>query len=191
MHELLRVAAQKRRSRLQRGQSLVELAISSVVLLMLLSGAFDFGQAYFSFVLLNNAVSEGARWAAAYSLCAQTANDQTATGGAANCQGSNSVVERVINEDETLDQTRFIKVCATELDASSTVNYWTENTNNNIVTLSVTYNIQFITPVISGLFGSSIPVTSSVQEVIRGNGAPLYTPAVAFIASSPVMSPCP
>ena len=43
-----------------RGQSLVELAISLVVLLMLLSGAVEFGIIFFQFVQLRDAAQEGA-----------------------------------------------------------------------------------------------------------------------------------
>lgn len=44
----------------ERGQSLVELSISIVVLLYLLSGAVEFGMAFFQFVQLRDAAQEGA-----------------------------------------------------------------------------------------------------------------------------------
>ncbi|HJS19533.1 MAG TPA: TadE/TadG family type IV pilus assembly protein [Anaerolineales bacterium] len=44
----------------ERGQSLVELSISLVVLLYLLSGAVEFGMAFFQFVQLRDAAQEGA-----------------------------------------------------------------------------------------------------------------------------------
>ncbi len=47
-------------SKKQRGQSLVELAISLTVLLLLLSGAVTFGMAYFSYVSMRDAAQEGA-----------------------------------------------------------------------------------------------------------------------------------
>ncbi len=48
------------KSKKERGQSLVELAISLVVLLYLLSGATEFGLAFFQFVQLRDAAQEGA-----------------------------------------------------------------------------------------------------------------------------------
>jgi Flp pilus assembly protein TadG len=48
----------KRKS--ERGQSLVELSISLLVLLYLLSGAVEFGLAFFQFVQLRDAAQEGA-----------------------------------------------------------------------------------------------------------------------------------
>ena len=44
----------------ERGQSLVELAISLVILLTLLAGAVEFGMAFFQFVQLRDAAQEGA-----------------------------------------------------------------------------------------------------------------------------------
>ncbi|MBI3168696.1 MAG: pilus assembly protein [Chloroflexi bacterium] len=44
----------------QRGQSLVELALSLMVILMLLMGAIDFGVALFAYVSMRDAAQEGA-----------------------------------------------------------------------------------------------------------------------------------
>lgn len=46
--------------RSERGQSLVELAISLTVIMILLSGAVDFSIAYFSFSAMQDAAQEGA-----------------------------------------------------------------------------------------------------------------------------------
>jgi Flp pilus assembly protein TadG len=47
----------------ERGQSLVELAVSLVVLLYLLSGVVEFGIAFFQFIQLRDAAQEGALYA--------------------------------------------------------------------------------------------------------------------------------
>lgn len=47
-------------SKSERGQSLVELAISLLVILWLLSGAVEFGIAFFQFIQLRDAAQEGA-----------------------------------------------------------------------------------------------------------------------------------
>jgi hypothetical protein len=44
----------------ERGQSLVELAVSLVILLLLVGGVVDFGRAFFTFMALRDAVQEGA-----------------------------------------------------------------------------------------------------------------------------------
>lgn len=52
--------------KLQKGQSMVEFAISLVILLVLVSGIVDLGRAFFSVVTLNDAAKEGASYA---SIC--------------------------------------------------------------------------------------------------------------------------
>ena len=47
----------------EKGQSLVELALSFTILLMLLAGAIDFGRAFFTWVALRDAAQEGASFA--------------------------------------------------------------------------------------------------------------------------------
>jgi hypothetical protein len=47
-------------TRSEKGQSLVELAISLTVMLLLLSGAVTFGMAFFSYVAMRDAAQEGA-----------------------------------------------------------------------------------------------------------------------------------
>src|SRR5713101_7353837 len=50
----------------EQGQSLVELAISLTVIMMLLSGAVSFGMALFSFVSMRDAAQEGALYASTH-----------------------------------------------------------------------------------------------------------------------------
>lgn len=50
-------------NRNERGQSLVELAISFMVIMFLLSGAVDLGRAFFTYVAIRDAAQEGATYA--------------------------------------------------------------------------------------------------------------------------------
>ncbi len=51
---------EKKASASERGQSLVELAISFPVILLLLLGTIDFGMAFYSFLIIRDAAQEGA-----------------------------------------------------------------------------------------------------------------------------------
>jgi Flp pilus assembly protein TadG len=53
----------KRSHSRERGQSLVELALSLPVILLILLGTFDFGMALFSYSILRDAAQEGALYA--------------------------------------------------------------------------------------------------------------------------------
>ena len=63
-HHLKRTLA-----RSERGQSLVEMTLGFVVLLVLASGVLDLGRAYFTFVALEDAAGEGALYAAIDPAC--------------------------------------------------------------------------------------------------------------------------
>ena len=53
----------------QAGQSLVEFAIMSIILTVILMGILDLGRAYFAFVALQDVVAEGATFAAVNPTC--------------------------------------------------------------------------------------------------------------------------
>jgi Flp pilus assembly protein TadG len=55
----------------QRGQSTVELAISSIVLLLLLTGLLDLSRVFYYSVIIHNAAREGARHGAWYDVTAR------------------------------------------------------------------------------------------------------------------------
>jgi Flp pilus assembly protein TadG len=61
---MLRCLSDRRRPKGQRGSALVEAAIVTPLLLLLLAGVADFGRAYFSYIAIINASREGARSAA-------------------------------------------------------------------------------------------------------------------------------
>lgn len=50
----------KKTNNRERGQSLVELALSFTILLLLMGGAIDLGRAFFTFITLRDAAREGA-----------------------------------------------------------------------------------------------------------------------------------
>jgi Flp pilus assembly protein TadG len=51
------------KTKIEKGQSLVELAVSLPVILLILLGTFDFGMALFSYSILRDAAQEGALYA--------------------------------------------------------------------------------------------------------------------------------
>lgn len=59
----------RRRAEMERGQSLVEMAISMGVLVLLLMGLLDLGRAYFVYVALEDAAGEAALYLSIYPKC--------------------------------------------------------------------------------------------------------------------------
>lgn len=78
----------------ERGQSLVELAISLTVLLYLLSGAAEFGVVFFKYIQLRDAAQEGALYASLY--------PQDSAGIVARVRNSsNTPIDLTINDEFT------------------------------------------------------------------------------------------
>ena len=145
----------------ERGQSLVELAASLVVLLLLLSGVLDIGRAFFTFVTIENAAGEGALFAA-YHPTWVTYDD--AVGGGASSPEYNNVTYRAAHESPTgvVDWSRaVVSVDAPVLSAGQPV------------TVTVSYSYTLLTPFIGNIVGSdSLPLNATAAQMILSVDAP-------------------
>ncbi|MFC1996195.1 TadE/TadG family type IV pilus assembly protein [Chloroflexota bacterium] len=80
----------------ERGQSLVELAISMTVLLILLAGLVDLGRAFFTYITLRDAAQEGASYASVIKTEPLSGSDEVT----AYCAG---ITDRVLITSKDLD----------------------------------------------------------------------------------------
>lgn len=136
----------------ERGQSLVELAISLTVILLLLAGAVDFSIAYFSFAAMQDAAQEGALY------------------GSINPTDTNGIETRVRNASSNpvdLSDTSLV-----------TVNVTTDPVANPCeggeVTVEVIYDYPISMPFIGTIIGSqTITLTARVSDTIL---QPVCTP---------------
>src|SRR5574341_2277930 len=64
-----RLSSRSRRPRPESGQSLVEFSLMAVALIILLTGVMDLGRAYFTYLALKDAASEGAYFGSAFPTC--------------------------------------------------------------------------------------------------------------------------
>jgi Flp pilus assembly protein TadG len=123
----------------ERGQSLVELAISILILLYLLSGAVEFGLAFFQFVQLRDAVQEGALY------------------GAINPGDDNDIIAHVRGQSNSpIDLTTL----------TPAITYSGAQCEGNGITVTLTYNHQVFMPFMSTFLGPTIPLTASVTNTI-------------------------
>jgi Flp pilus assembly protein TadG len=60
---MMRKIQKHNRKRSEQGQSLIELAISFMVIILVLAGAVDFGRAFFAIIALRDAAQEGVLYA--------------------------------------------------------------------------------------------------------------------------------
>jgi Flp pilus assembly protein TadG len=125
----------------ERGQSLVELAVSLVLLLLLLSGAVEFGMAFFQFVQLRDAVQEGALF------------------------GSMNPLDTAGIEDRVQDASNSPINLAT----LTPVITYTDNAHKCEgygIKVELTYDHVIFMPFISAVVGPTIPLKASVTDTI-------------------------
>ena len=142
----------KRKS--ERGQSLVELSISLLVLLYLLSGAVEFGLAFFQFVQLRDAAQEGALF------------------GSMNTQVGNSAIETRVRSSSSspidLADTSKVDVTITARDVETgNAITATQACEGDALTIEVSFNHDIFMPFIPRLIGQNfIPLHAIVTDTV-------------------------
>jgi Flp pilus assembly protein TadG len=126
--------------RLQSGQSLLEFTVMAIVLAVLLMGVLDLARAYFTYLALKDAAAEGAYFGSAYPQCV----DASVVGANPACGGANNIVYRTRNSAPV----------------GGLVDWQTANVQVTLppalqpgesITVSVAYQYQMLTPIISAI----------------------------------------
>lgn len=179
----------------QRGQSLVEFAISSIVLLLLLMGLLDFGRAFYFAVDLEGAAREGARHGAWFDTASRSniylddadimiainqglggaglsAAQNTGAGCLAGSDG-NANNNKPYNVTVAGTQAPVVFVCYTApsgaYQTSSIINHPVDNSwRLGDVNVAIVMNFQIITPFIQQLFGNGIPLQYNEHFTVQG-----------------------
>lgn len=140
----------------ERGQSLVELSISLVVLLYLLSGAVEFGIAFFQYVQLRDAAQEGALYGSM-----DPASDAVGDRITARIRGASS---SPINLADT-----SLVLIDLQVDGAPIANAIAAGNacEGHGLEVTVSYNHQIFMPFIPQLIGrSTIPLNATVTDTI-------------------------
>ena len=137
----------------EQGQSLVEMAISLVLLLLLLSGAVEFGMAFFQFVQLRDAAQEGALYGSINP--SDTTNIISRTQGA-----SNSPIN--LATDVT------IAISIDGIPSTNTAGYGAVDCEGHGLEVKVSYNHKIFMPFMSAVLGgrTTIPLSAKVTDTI-------------------------
>jgi Flp pilus assembly protein TadG len=185
------------RRKLQRGQSLMEMALSLTMLILVFSGAIDLGRAFYTKITLDSAVSEGAHWMAAYPGCAiyggAFGEANNVMNAPSTCKGTNSIVQRIRNESSLMlpssVKSVYLSITPGQLDASGTAITRMDQVQPGVtLSMTVEYNMNLFTPVMKAMFGDVWILSSQAQEVIRGTSVPdttgktsTYVPVVTTV----------
>jgi len=118
---------------LQKGQSMVELAITFVILLMLLLGTFDFGYGFLYYITIKDAAEEGAIYGSLYP--STSCNTQVTS------RVRNSSSAPIINiSNPTTTQVTITR---------------TGTTSGNTITVRVDHQYHIITPFVATMIGNA------------------------------------
>ena len=144
-------------SRFERGQSLVEVAVSLPVILLLLVGTLDFGMAIFSFIILRDAAQEGALYA---SFDPQNEIAIESRARSINPQDSEFSSYSPVDLMDTEHVKVTIKIIGDDCQGIS-------KKGANSVQVSVSYDYPVFMPFGDQIMGSAvIPLTASATNVI-------------------------
>lgn len=134
----------------QKGQSLVELALTITILLTLLAGTFDIGSAFLDFVAMRDAAQEGATYASLF---------PTDTEGIIQSVQSSSTVP--------INFSTFVEDCDTNSPNGICIEFAGDQCSGNQVTITVRYLYRLIVPFVGGFLGTQdIPLRASVTNEI-------------------------
>ncbi len=138
----------------QRGQSLIELAISMVLLFMLLSGIVDFGRALFTYFVLQDAAEEGIIFGTSYPTDCNQINDRIHNNIDNQINNNSTVINITIKDDagvfESCYSIPFAQVYA-----------------GKIMRITITNDFPITMPFLGTILGSqNIPLTITTNGVI-------------------------
>ncbi|MBN1886663.1 MAG: pilus assembly protein [Thermoflexales bacterium] len=138
--------------RLQRknesGQSLVEFVLVSILVALLLAGLVDLGRAYFTKIAITDAAGEGAIYASIKPSCLTPAN----------CAAPNNVEDRVKNSSAETGMVNPANV--------HVITSYTNPSPGQLVSVTVSYDFQLITPFVSTIVGSDILVIRALATQV-------------------------
>ncbi len=165
MRRILRDLTPARR---ERGQSLVELAISLTVMLLLLSGAVTFGMALFSYVAMRDAAQEGALFGS-FNPCTDptgaACTDSTSLNVAAIRSRVREASSSPVNFASFPDAD--ITVQLTPSGAQPCEGIASGNTTPNAVQVTIDYDYPIIMPYVGAIIGGqTIHLRATVTDTI-------------------------
>lgn len=141
----------------ERGQSLVELAVSLLILLMLLSGAAEFGVLFFQYIELRDAAQEGALYASTHPLVADVPEILNRVKGAS---------DKPINLNDAITNGEVTVTISVDGKLSTDAAFADVNCEGHAVTVLVHYDHRVFMPFMSRWIGQTVPLDATVTDTI-------------------------
>jgi len=145
----------------EKGQSLVELALTLLIILTLLAGAVDLGMAFFSYVALRDAAQEGALYG--------SLSPSDTTGISDRIRGSSSTPVNLADPSKVTINPTCTCIPNHTLNDCTPSGFCTDPKacRGETITVTVLYNYPLSMPIIGPILGSTtIPITARVTDTI-------------------------
>lgn len=144
----------------QKGQSLVELAVSMVILLILIAGIFDVGRAIFTYLSMRDAAQEGASYAAIIFL---KDKEDTRTDAQFQSDGCSAVVDRTMLNIEDPNTTVETLINGFDCNSASLLH---DACAGHEARVTVSLPLPVTTPFIGAFIGQKITLRATATDTI-------------------------
>ena len=148
----------------ERGQSLVELSISILVLLLLLVGAVEFGMAFFQFVQLRDAAQEGALYG--------SLNPTDITGVMERVRGSSDSPIDLGDTSVVPDANIIVTLTSSNSDPKRACEGIDTNGDSNGIEVRIEFEHDVFMPFMEAIIGPTIPLNATVTDTILSPRCP-------------------
>lgn len=142
--------------RRSRGQSLIEFALVTPLLLLIFSAAVDFGRAFYGFVALENAVKEGALYGARNPLCTDVGPE---------CPEKKTVIWRIENEAPDDTTAWVVAECRPAGSATPYADPRDCKAGDTYI-VSAEYAFSMITPLLDNVIGGEMTLYSEASATV-------------------------
>jgi Flp pilus assembly protein TadG len=152
------------RNKHEKGQSLVEFALTLIIIMTLLAGAVDLGTAFFIFIELRDAAQEGALYGATAAVVDANNNGKYDVGESLNT----GAIEARVRQSST-SPANLTNVATTTVTVTAT----NPPCAGGGITVTVRYNYTLSMPLIGGILGTqTIPITATMTDTILKPSCP-------------------
>jgi hypothetical protein len=160
----------KRAQKKELGQALVEMAITAPILILILSGLLDLGRLYYTFIALEEAAAEAARYLAISPNCEDTSDPDTTDVGNECIDPNNALYRGLRAGNDEYDATKL--TWNIPYNATAIANGFDDPFEQCggfvsigcVVTVQLDYEFEFLTP---GIQNISVAVTGGTGIVLR------------------------
>ncbi len=144
----------------EKGQSLLELALVLVFLLILLAGVIDLGRMMYEYLTMRDAAQEGAGYGAVYPNDCAHLNDRVMQNLP---DGNYTVAIKITDINGGTGWVSCTDALITDYDGSDLPYY---GCMGNIITVSIDHSTQITMPFISAFTGPTIPMHVEIEDRI-------------------------